>query len=78
MRRQEVALIMNEMSASRLTIEPLGAHPELIEGHVPSSGVSPQRHPDRQLAATSSPFTSSMASPSITSSLAFARDSALM
>ena len=47
-------------------------------GHVRQHGVTPQRHPDHQLAATSSPLTSSTASPSITSSLALASDSALM
>lgn len=48
------------------------------KGHVRQGGVTPQRHPDHQLAATSSPFTSSTASPSITSSRALASDSALM
>jgi hypothetical protein len=47
-------------------------------GRVRQGGVTPQRHPDPQLAATSSPLTSSVTSPSITSSLAFARDSELM
>src|SRR6266508_2729955 len=47
-------------------------------GHVRQAGVIPQRHPDHQLAATSSPLTSSIASPSITSSLALASDSGLM
>lgn len=47
-------------------------------GHVRQHGVTPQRHPDHQLAATSSLLTSSTASPSITSSLALASDSALM
>jgi hypothetical protein len=49
-----------------------------VAGRVRQVGVSPQRHPDRQLAATSSPLTSSVASPSMTSSLALASDSALM
>ncbi len=48
------------------------------EGHVRQGGVTPQRHPDHQLAATSSPVTSSTGSPSITWSLALASDSALM
>ena len=47
-------------------------------GRVRQGGVTPQRHPDHQLAATSSPLTSSAASPSITSRRAFASDSALM
>jgi len=47
-------------------------------GRVRQAGVIPQRHPDNQLAATSSPLTSSTASPSITSSLALASDSGLM
>ncbi len=47
-------------------------------GHVRQGGVTAQRHPDHQLAATSSPVTSSTASPSITSSRALASDSALM
>ncbi len=47
-------------------------------GRVRQGGVTPQRHPDHQLAATSSSLTSSANSPSITSSLAFASDSALM
>jgi RHS repeat-associated protein len=47
-------------------------------GRVRQGGVTPQRHPDHQLAATSSPLTSSATSPSITSSRAFARDSAPM
>jgi hypothetical protein len=48
------------------------------EGHVRQGGVTPQRHPDHQLAATSSAVTSSTGSPSITWSLALASDSALM
>jgi hypothetical protein len=47
-------------------------------GRVRQTGVIPQRHPDHQLAATSSPLTSSMPSSSITSSLAFVSDSGLM
>ena len=49
-----------------------------VNGHVRQGGVTPQRHPDHQLAATSSPFTSSTVSPSIASSRALASDSALM
>jgi len=49
-----------------------------VAGHVRQHGVTPQRHPDHQLAATSSPLTSSTASPSITSRRAFASDSALI
>src|SRR6266545_2677802 len=52
--------------------------PVMASGHVRQAGVIPQRHPDHQLAATSSPLTSSIASPSITSSLALASDSGLM
>ena len=55
----------------------VAASPE-VAGRVRQGGVTPQRHPDHQLAATSSPLTSSAASPSITSSRAFASDSAPM
>jgi hypothetical protein len=46
------------------------AYPLFSLGRVRQRGVAPQRHPQDQLAATSSPVTSSTASPSITSSLA--------
>ncbi len=49
-----------------------------MSGPRPLGGVAPQRHPGHQLAATSSPLTSSVSSPSITSSLALASDSVLM
>ena len=49
-----------------------------MSGPRPPGGVAPQRHPGHQLAATSSPLTSSVSSPSITSSLALASDSVLM
>jgi D-alanyl-D-alanine dipeptidase len=50
----------------------------IVEGYRPVNLQTPQRHPDHQLAATSSPLTSSLVSPSITSSRALARDSGLM
>jgi len=52
--------------------------PEIPLGRGRQVGVTPQRHPDHQLAATSSLLTSSTASPTITSSRALARDSGLM
>ena len=67
-----------EVKGSRVELVTDEGTTAAIAGHVRQVGVCPQRHPDPQLAATSSPLTSSSSSPSITSSLALARDSALM